>query len=175
MRVCCRRKTTALALIYVNEVKLLNEREISYENKVREILNNYIIPHLPEIQVLESKVVADIIICRNGDVPKLFFLEIKHYSYSNNRIGFGSKGKVTFQPEILSKRPEYFDGNMRWVFFRQGDSGYYVLTNDDCCKYVMGQGIDINKQNNFKDRLYQEIAPLTEDDFKTWLLAWLKS
>ena len=153
----------------------MNDLEISYENKVRKILKDVIIPKFPEIQVLESKVVADIIICRNGDEPKLFFLEIKHYSYSKNRIGFGSKGKVTFQPEILLVRPEYFEKYMRWVFFKENDPSYYVLSNEDCCNYIMGKTIDINKQNNFKDGLYRDTTPFSEHEFIQWLIEWLKS
>jgi len=154
----------------------MSNLEISHENKVRTILKEMIIPELPEIQVLESKVVADIIICRNNDNPKLFFLEIKHFSYSNNRIGFGSKGKVTFQPEILLLRPKYFEENMRWIFFNENDPSYYVLSNEDCCKYVRGNSIGINKQNNFKDAaIFRETQPLTEPEFMQWLINWLKS
>jgi len=153
----------------------MSELEISYENKVRAILLEQIMPCFPEIQILESKVIADIIICRNNENPKLFFLEIKHFSYSKNRIGFGSKGKITFQPEILSKRPKHFEDNMRWVFFKERDPFYYVLNNEDCCRYIMGKSIDINKQNNFKDKLYRETQPFNEHEFIDWLMCWLKS
>lgn len=154
----------------------MNDLEINYESKVRTILKEKIVSEYPEIQVLESKVVADIIICRNGGNPKLFFLEIKHLSYKNNRIGFGSPNKVTFQPEILLTRPEYLEENMRWVFFNENDPSYYVLSNEDCCKYVAGKNIDIKKNNNFTYRaIFRETPPLTEYEFTQWLINWLKS
>jgi len=153
----------------------MGELEISYENRVRTILKEKIMPQYPEIQVLDSKVLADIIICRNDANPKIFFLEIKHSSIRNNRTGFGTRGKVTFQPEILSTRPKYLEDNMRWVFFKENDPSYYVLSNEDCCKYIMGNSIDVNKQNNFKDVLYRETQPFAEDEFTQWLFSWLKS
>jgi hypothetical protein len=153
----------------------MNDLEINHENKVRKILKEKIIPIYPDIQVLESKVVADIIICRNGNNPNLFFLEIKHWSYSKNRIGFGSKNKVTFQPEILLLRPKFFEKNMRWVFFKENDTSFYVLSNEDCNKYIMGKNIDIKKQNNFKEGLYRDIPPFDEQSFIQWLIEWLSS
>jgi len=154
----------------------MKEKEISYEYKVRVLITEKIIPEVPEINILDSKVLSDIIICRNCENPKLFFFEIKHFNYSNNRIGFGSKGKVTFQPEILSKRPKFFEKNMRWVFFMENDPSFYVLSNEDCCKYISGESINLNKQNNFKyTSLFRETVPYSESEFIQWLIRWLKS
>ena len=65
----------------MSEVLWVNEFDC--ENKIRELLCENVLPLCCEsqidIHILVNKGVADIIIYKNGDYPKLFFLEVKHW------------------------------------------------------------------------------------------------
>ena len=118
--------------------------EFDCENTIRELLCEKIIPLCEdsriEIYTMKNKGIADIIICRNGDCPKLFLLEVKYYKYENGRLGVGDGKGESIQVEILVERPKIFEDNMRWILFQEGDPHFYVLTNDDCQLYASGKG-----------------------------------
>ena len=154
----------------------MNKKEIEIELNIRNIISEKVIPLCQKnnicIELLESKVVADIIICRNSETPKLFFLEVKHFNSINNRIGFGDRKGGGFQPEILFKRPKYFEENMRWVFCKENDNSYYIFSNEEICDYIMGNKIG-TKQNNFKLKLFQSVNPFSEKEFIKYIFNWL--
>jgi hypothetical protein len=143
------------------------------ENHIRKIINDNILCGKNDFTLLDSKIVADIIICRNIVVLKIFFIEVKHYSGKNGRIGFGNSNGTGFQPEILIKRPQYFEDNLIWTFQNENDDSYYILKNEDCIKYVMGDNIG-KKQNNFREKLFENIKPLSEKEYLDWIGKWLK-
>jgi len=155
------------------EIGEMNENNV--ENNIREIIQNKIIGSKNYFTLLDNKNVADIIICRNIIIPKIFFIEVKHYSDKKGRIGFGDANGGGFQPEILRKRPAYLEDNLIWVFQKENDKKYYVLNNDDCIKYISGGIIGEvgGKQNNFQSKLFENIKPLRENDFSIWLENWL--
>ena len=75
------------------------DTEIKYENIIRRLISERIIPKLRDIGInvvlLENKDVFDIIICKNMDTPKLYFIEVKHYSGGNEELDLGiTKVKV---------------------------------------------------------------------------------
>jgi len=152
------------------------ENEINVENRIRELIINKIIGSKNYYTIFDSKNVADIIICRNIIIPKIYFIEVKHYSSKKGRIGFGDANGAGFQPEILRKRPKYLEDNLLWVFQKENsDNEYYVLRNDDCIKYISGGNIgDIGgKQNNFQSKLFEDIKPFNENEFIDFLENWL--
>ena len=155
------------------EIGEMNENNV--ENNIREIIQNKIIGSKNYFTLLDNKNVADIIICRNIIIPKIFFIEVKHYSDKKGRIGFGDANGGGFQPEILRKRPAYLEDNLIWVFQKENDKKYYVLNNDDCIKYISGGIIGEvgGKQNNFQSKLFENIKPMRENDFSIWLENWL--
>lgn len=148
--------------------------EKDLEIKIREMIQSKIIINYNNIQMLKSKDVTDIICCRNGEDPCLFFIELKHYASSNNRIGFGAKGKCSFQPEILKTKPSYFEKNTRWIFCDE-NSNYYILSNEDCRKYIMGNEISYEKQNNFKLTIFSKEKKYNEDEVCNYLKKWFLS
>lgn len=150
----------------------MNFTEQELENKIRFLIKEKVIPKCKEIQLLESKDITDIICCNNSDNPSVFFIELKHYVLSNGRIGFGSKGKVTFQPEILNTRPKYFEKKLRWIFCDENFKDYYILKNEDCEKYIMGNGISYNKQNNFRLDIFKEEKRYDENELCQYLIDW---
>lgn len=149
-------------------------KEQELEIKIRKIIQDKIIAKNPNIQMLNGKNVSDIICCRNNEYPCLFFIELKHYSISNGRIGFGSKGKNSFQPEILKTKPLYFEKNMRWIFCDE-KLNYYILTNQECRKYIMGDKISYEKHNNFKLSLFSEQKKYNEKELCDYLTEWFYS
>ena len=151
------------------------ENEIVVENHLREIIQNKIIGSKNYFTLLDSKNVADIIICRNIIIPKIFFIEVKHYSSKKGRIGFGDANGTGFQPEILRKRPKYLEDNLIWVFQKESVKKYYILNNENCLKYISGGSVgDVGgKQNNFQSKLFENIKPFNENEFITWLENWL--
>ena len=71
-------------------------KEIHFEKHIREIIKNKIISKNKDFTLLESKNIADIIICRNKIKPKIYFIEVKYYSSKKRKggVGFGdNKGK----------------------------------------------------------------------------------
>ena len=155
---------------------IVNEKTI--ECKIRKLLENEISALCKEagfeIVILDNSAIADIIICVNGDTQKLFFIEVKYYKPGNNRIGFGQKGGG-IQPEILMKLPDYLNSNMRWIFCREEDDAFYVLQNDECCNFVAGNKISLDKQNNFRPDLFENTEPLSELDLIDFLFIWISS
>jgi len=149
-----------------------DKKEIQIENHIRKIINENIVKKYPHLVILENKDVFDILLCDNGDSPKIFFIEVKHYSSKNSRIGFGDKYGKGYQTEILQKRPAFFENNLIWVFQKEDDNKYYVLRNEDCLKYISGNSIGI-KQNNFQLSIFDNVVPLSENDFLQHIEKWI--
>ena len=155
---------------------MTENKEIDFENHIRKIIKDKIICKKNDYTLLDSKDVTDLIICRNTNTPKIFFIEVKYYSPTKRigGVGFGDGEGKGFQPEILTKRPKYFENNLIWVFGQNDDDNYYILSNNDCLKYIMGEKI-CAKQNNFQRKLFDDIKPLNENDFLKWIENWLQS
>ncbi|MCY7358196.1 MAG: hypothetical protein LH609_12200, partial [Rudanella sp.] len=100
--------------------------EQQFESHIRSLISEKIISKSPNLMLLQNKDVVYIIICKNSVLPQLFFIEAKFHTSTKNRIGFGDGRGGGFQPEILSKRPIFFDNYMRWVFGRENDLNYYI-------------------------------------------------
>lgn len=148
--------------------------ESELEKHIRELIHKTIIFNHPEIQMLESKEVTDIILCKNNlEKPEVFFIELKHYVSSNGRIGFGASGRVTFQPEILKTKPIYFESYTRWIFCDSNFENYFFLSNEDCRRYISGDNISYDKQNNFKLSLLDKEPKLSESDLIKKISQWV--
>jgi len=146
--------------------------EIAAENHIREIISNKIIGIKNYFTLLDSKNVSDIIICRNIILPKIFFIEVKHYSKKKGRIGFGNASGAGFQSEILQKRPKYLEENLIWVFIKENDKKYYIANSNECIKYISSGSIG-NKNNNFQLKIFDHIKSYDEKGFLTFLEGWL--
>lgn len=107
-------------------------------------------------QVLESKKVNDIVICKESkSLPALVLVEVKLYKSSHGRIGIGDGKGEGFQPEILSKRPSYFDRYLRWVICNE--NGKCVFANNEVVsKYLMAGKITKGQQNNINPKIFDK-------------------
>ncbi|MBS0480369.1 MAG: hypothetical protein JSR79_13870 [Proteobacteria bacterium] len=150
-----------------------NEAEL--ERYVREVIQSRVTTRHPHIYTLENKKAVDILICRDGPDPALFFLEVKFHRHGHGRLGFGSGNGRGFQPEILQRKPAYFERNMRWVLASETHEPDKIrlLTSADVRKYVAG-GVIGQKFNNLQTRLWRESPYLSHGDFASELEAWVR-
>jgi hypothetical protein len=141
--------------------------EFDFENHIRQLIANHISTTNQEIYLLQNKDIVDMLVC-NDAKGELYLLEAKFYTKSKNRLGFGSGNGEGFQPEILSKRPVFFNSRMRWIFGKENDDKYYIFSNSEIANYFSGNALG-KKQNNFQIRLYSENNGKTETEFIEYL------
>lgn len=148
--------------------------EAEYESLVRSIIEEHVVGDNKQLILLENKKAVDILLCRNGDSPALFFIEIKFHKETKGRLGFGSANGRGFQPEILSKRPDYFERNMRWIIGDEshGGDGFILVSNKELSNYIAGNSISY-KHNNIKRKLLLEGAWFNKKQLIESLISWM--
>jgi len=152
-------------------MKFNNESE--FENHIREIIAKRITSRYPHVYALDNKKAVDVLICRNAPLkPALFFLEVKYHKKSHGRLGFGSKNGGGFQPEIVSKKPDYFETNLRWVIGSEVLDTFLFVTSDEISKYVAGGEVG-NKFNNIQKSIFSELIGYHEKEFIKSLIEWI--
>jgi hypothetical protein len=147
-----------------------NERE--FEEYIRSLIETHLTSKNKDIFALINKKAVDIIICKNGQTPHLYFIEAKFHINSHGRLGFGSKKGNGFQPEILLKRPHYFEKNLRWVIGAEDTDKIYFLTNETLMKYLSGGSLG-EKFNNIQKKIFKVEEGLTEQQFILELKNWI--
>jgi hypothetical protein len=90
-----------------------SERE--FETHIRKLLTQKVLRFDKDLIMVRNKKAVDILICRNGKKPALFFIEIKYHLTRHGRLGTGHGKGGGIQPEILQLQPDYFKKQMRWV------------------------------------------------------------
>lgn len=113
-----------------NEKGFGNEADL--ERFVRQVLEKHVPKQCPNVHVLESKKMVDIVLYRDPPEAALFFIEVKFHQKAHGRLGFGGGGGKGFQPEILRKRPLYLEEHLRWVLSRDSRSDRKVLLLVSC-------------------------------------------
>lgn len=152
------------------------ENEGAFEAYLRSLIQMRICDKRPELILFENKKAVDILICRNGEKPELFFIEVKYHKKSHGRLGFGSSNGVGFQPEIVSKAPDYFESNLRWIIAGEGYSskGILFIPSEIIRRYLSG-GVVGKKINNIQKKIFQEIEGFDEDVLVQKIESWLIS
>lgn len=146
--------------------------ELEFENYLRDILSNQIVNSNKDLVLFDNKNLADIIVFRNGDDPKIFFIEVKLYKGTSGRIGFRSSEGKGFQPEILTKRPTYLEKNLKWILLNNETQQLILIDNDTIIKYISGDKIG-KKQNNFQTKVFDETNNILEEKLLIDLEEWL--
>lgn len=149
------------------------ENEKLFEEHIRNLITKHILPKDTELIMFQNKKAVDVLLCRNGKKPALYFIEIKYHKRSHGRLSTGHSKGGGFQPEILSRLPVYFEKNMRWVLGVEDIDGYWMLKNSALKKEYLSGGTIGKKHNNIKTKLFKEELPLTEKQFITALKDWL--
>jgi len=148
------------------------DRESTFENHLRGLISREIIVENNELYLLDSKDVVDIIICRNGLRPALFFIEVKYQLESSGRWGIGGELGSGFQPEILIERPAYFESNLRWVMGSEKNDNYYFVDNTTVLDYAQGGAIG-RKYNGIRKEFLNEVTPLNVSQLIQNIKAWI--
>ena len=108
--------------------------------------------------VLDSKNVSDILICKEcSSMPIVALVEVKYFKRSYGRIGIGDGEGKGFQPEILIKKPAYFEKYMRWLVASEDDVAVFV-DNETVRKFAAGGRIEKGKHNNIQTTIFNNTA-----------------
>lgn len=155
-------------MIYSNELEL--------EAYIRSLINRHITSKKPIIYALKNKKVADIVVCRDGKRPALFFIEVKYHRVAHGRIGFGHSKGCGFQPEVVCLKSAYFEKNLRWVLASEEHKvGELLFVSSDTIRNNVSDGVVGEKFNNVQKKIF-EIEPMhKEKDFIKELKKWLES
>jgi hypothetical protein len=148
-----------------------NERE--FEDHIRKLITNYILPLDTTLILLDNKKTVDIMLCRNGNQPAIYFLEIKYYKKSHERLSTGHDKGGGFQPELLSKQPDYFKTNMRWILGNEDREGFWLLTNEELSQNLSGKEGIGKKYNNIKLAIFRTFNAFSERELLALLKKWL--
>lgn len=154
---------------------MLFSKESELESHLRHLIKTQITAQHPHIYALENKKAVDIVICRDGENPTAFFLEVKLFQKSHGRLGIGTGGGSGYQPEIIARAPAYFETHLRWVIVdgREANISFLFVTTNAVRKYLAGTGIG-EKYNNIQPKIFKEIPALDEaslvDELQEWLL-----
>lgn len=149
------------------------ENEIQFENYIRKEILEDIISDNPTLKLFNFKKAVDILIAKNGENPKLFFIEIKYHKLKHGRLGFGHGKGGGFQPEVLKTETDYFEKNMRWILGSEESDHYWILDNNMLRNYISGSEIG-SKFNNIQKKIFKDIEPINKEqliiNLKNWLL-----
>lgn len=148
------------------------ENEKLFEEHIRNLISIHILPKDKELIMFQNKKAVDVLLCRNGKKPALYFIEIKYHKRSHGRLSTGHSKGGGFQPEILSRLPVYFEKNMRWVLGVEDMDGYFLLQNSQLVNHIAG-GVIGKKYNNIQMKLFKEELSLSEVQFIAALKDWL--
>ncbi|MGI8597757.1 MAG: hypothetical protein ACR2KB_00750 [Chitinophagaceae bacterium] len=95
-----------------------------FEAHIRELLLAKVLPLDKNLVMIRNKKAVDILLCRNGKKPALYFIEIKYHKKNHGRLGTGHGKGGGIQPEILNLQPDYFKKQMRWILGAESHVGY---------------------------------------------------
>jgi hypothetical protein len=145
--------------------------EKDFEKEVSDIIKGDILVVNKNLLLLDNKKSVDILVCRNGTNSKLFFIEIKYHKINHGRLGFGHEKGAGFQPELLMRRPDYFESNLRWIIGSEESDSFFLLDNEQILNYIQGGKID-TKFNGLQKKLFKEIEKLDRAQLGMRLLYW---
>jgi hypothetical protein len=148
------------------------ERE--FEAYVRTLVVTHITQNNPSTYPLKNKKAVDILICKDEPHPELFFLEVKYHQAKHGRLGFGGSKGGGFQPEIVQRKPAYFESNLRWVLASENhEPGKVLFIDTGVVRRYLAGGVVSEKFNNFQAKIFREGTWLNEQQFVQELQSWL--
>lgn len=147
--------------------------ESEYEKYIRRLIDLHVTAVDPRVYALKNKKAVDILICRDAPEPELFFIEVKFHQEKHGRLGFGSRAGDGFQPEIVSRKPAYFERNLRWVLGCDEHPGKILFTTSEVIRQYLSGGAIGKKFNNIQKMIFREEVLLDEQQFVRELTGWL--
>jgi hypothetical protein len=111
---------------------------------LRDLIASSVTVRFPHIYAFENKKAVDILICRDEPSPALFFIEVKLFRRRHGRLGIGGARGRGFQPEILRRKPSYFETHLRWVIADSSKSTVMLLflRTSILTKYMVGGSVE---------------------------------
>jgi hypothetical protein len=146
--------------------------ESDFENHIRDIIRQDILNNNSNLILLKNKKAVDILICRNNDNQSLFFIEIKYHKSKHGRLGFGHEKGGGIQPEILTKRPEFFETNLKWIIGSEESENYFLFNNAELVNYLKGGQIS-EKFNGIQKRIFKEATVVNKQELILKLGTWI--
>lgn len=150
------------------------DNEAHFEAHLRELIRSRIIDKHADLVLFEHKDVVDMLICRNGPDPAMFYIEIKYQKESSGRWSLGGQNGSGYQPEILRLRPEYLERNLRWILGSELYEDYYLVDNNTLMDYLQGDEI-ADKYNGIKKEILRSVNGISFDTLISQLEGWLLS
>lgn len=155
--------------------------EAGFEKHIRNLLKNEVVAYEPGIRLLDSKGIADIVICREyapSVPPAIFFIEVKYAS----RTPSGELNSISvsegIQSEILRERPEYLESHLLWLLGSQSRAGYYWrTTSSELLPYITTKPLSVRKMNNISLNIFHgggREYRLNEMELSDFLADWLR-
>jgi|GEM_PF-686939 len=153
-------------------MRFANEGKL--EEYVRSLIEDHVTKENPQIYTLKNKKAVDIVVCRDGIAPAVFFIEVKYHQIAHGRLGFGHGKGGGFQPEIVIRQPKYFEQNLRWVLASEThvEKGVLFVPSRTIRRYVSGGAVD-EKFNNIRRKIFDEVPLLQESSLISALREWL--
>jgi hypothetical protein len=150
--------------------------EQEFENHLRCLISTYICANDQNVILLDSKKIADIVISKNGDDPGLYFIEVKHLKSNMGRLGIGGINGSGYQPEILTKRPDYLESNLRWAMYSEKhdeNNGIVFVTTEKLINSYLQGGQVGEKYNGIKQDIFIHETGLSDIEFISSIKKWL--
>jgi len=146
--------------------------EKDFENFIRGLIKNIEIEEEQHLDVFDHQTVNDIFVCRNGEDPKAFFIEIKYFTKKKNRVGIGESNGTGLQIEILEKRPQYLEDHLKWIIAHEDkEDCYWFVDNETLLKYVNTKSS--SSQKNISQKLFSTEKCYSESELIDKLKNWL--
>lgn len=104
-----------------------------------------------------------------------WWLEVKYHRASFGRISVGDGKGQGFQPEILVRRPGYFERYLRWLI--SSEAGVAVLVPSDTLRrFAVGGEYREGKQNNIQPTIFgAETRPFPLEESPKAVAEWILS
>jgi len=143
--------------------------ETDFEKHLRKDIVSFSIPN--DYILFNSKKAVDILIAKNGDIPRLFFIEVKYHKNSHGRMGIGQGKGGGFQPEILQTKTDYFEQNLIWILGNEDSEEYWLCNNETIRKYV-NNGFIGEKYNGIQLKIFKEENSISKETIIKKLENW---
>tara|TARA_R110002167_G_scaffold334025_2_gene541141 strand:- start:941 stop:1405 length:465 start_codon:yes stop_codon:yes gene_type:complete len=148
--------------------------EIQFESHIRQDILFEVLANKSTFKLFNFKKAVDVLIAKNGEKPKLYFIEIKYHKKNHGRLGFGQGKGAGFQPEVLKDKTTYFENNLRWILGHEDSEQYWFADNNTIRQYLNGDKVG-EKHNGIKLKFFNDIKPISKSELVKKLNIWLSS
>ncbi|RXJ50430.1 hypothetical protein [Gelidibacter gilvus] len=148
---------------------------INSESEFESHIRNEVLPLSinENYKLFDFKKAVDLLIARNGQNPKLFFLEVKYHQKHHGHLGVGQGKGGGFQPEVLRDKSDYFETNMRWILGSEGSDDYWFVDNATIRKYL-NAGVIGPKYNGIRKTFFTEVSSIAKSELIIQIQTWIE-